>query len=176
MRTRDGSARAHNGACAPSFASEGANTARRDHNAPSTGYPAQTGNPYAQVPEAPYTPPQQGGGYTPGSYAVSTPGYANTPKGNGAGGSFWDQLSATNSILTELEQKIQAVKQAQLASLVSLASIFFYRRRRRPSVMAHASRVVGDPTRSSSSSSLRQRGRHSGTVRRVTDCDGGRAV
>ncbi|WOO79523.1 Protein transport protein SSO2 [Vanrija pseudolonga] len=98
----------------------GVNQSYGDYNAPSTGYPAQTGNPYAQVPEAPYTPPQQGGGYTPGSYAVSTPGYGlNTPKGNGAGGSFWDQLSATNSILTELEQKIQAVKQAQLASLNS---------------------------------------------------------
>ncbi|KAL1409517.1 hypothetical protein Q8F55_003500 [Vanrija albida] len=95
----------------------GINQSYGDQNAPSPGYPAQAANPYAQMPEAPYTPPQGGGYNTPGSYGGKTPGYGTTPKDTGSG--FWEQLSATNSILAELEQKIQAVRQAQIASLNS---------------------------------------------------------
>ncbi|TXT04261.1 hypothetical protein VHUM_04259 [Vanrija humicola] len=70
------------------------------------------------MPEAHYEPQPAYG--TPGGYSVATPGYGlSTPKGGSGKAGFWDQLSATNSLLTELEQKIQAVKQAQQASLNS---------------------------------------------------------
>ncbi|KAL7419650.1 hypothetical protein Q5752_005563 [Cryptotrichosporon argae] len=78
------------------------------------------GNPYAQQQQ-----PQAYGGNqyaqqaAPGQYGQQD-AYAMGGVGNGAGagaGDFWSELSATNAALSELQERIQAVRQAHQQSL-----------------------------------------------------------
>ncbi len=72
-------------------------------------------NPYAQGGGGyPSYPPNSQGGYAQGG------GYAAGGAGNGAGGGdFWSELNNTNALLGDLQQAIQAVRNAHSQTLVS---------------------------------------------------------
>ncbi|WVO24134.1 uncharacterized protein IAS62_005498 [Cryptococcus decagattii] len=76
------------------------------------GYGASAGNPYAQTGQAenPYA--------TGGQYGQQEQ-YAMGGINGGAGEDFWTELSNTNSLLSQLQEQIQAVRTAHQTSLTS---------------------------------------------------------
>lgn len=123
---------------------------------PSNGVIAQQrgGNPYAQQDAQPYGAPQQpqggaggyggygqqqaaayGGGDGGNPYAQQGQQQYGQQQGYAAGGAggagqeqdFWSELSATNSLLGQLQEQIQAVRTAHQQSLVSAFINFQWR-------------------------------------------------
>ncbi|TYJ58774.1 hypothetical protein B9479_000610 [Cryptococcus floricola] len=74
-----------------------------------TAYGANAGNPYQN----------QGGDPYAGAAYGQQQGYAMGGVNGGGGGDFWTELTNTNSALSQLQEQIQAVRQAHQASLSS---------------------------------------------------------
>lgn len=77
------------------------------------GYGASAGNPYAQTGQA-------GNPYATGGQYGQQEQYAMGGANGGAGEDFWTELSNTNSLLSQLQEQIQAVRAAHQSSLVSV--------------------------------------------------------
>lgn len=107
-----------NGVIAPT---RGANPYAQQQAPPGGGgYAAPAGNPYAQQQSAPGYGANAGNPYAQqqGQYGQQEQ-YAMGGLNGASGADFWSELSSTNSLLSQLQEQIQAVRTAHQQSLTS---------------------------------------------------------